>query len=77
MSELGLSAGTLSKLESEHIETLGQLDEFWKSGKLLTDIKGIGEETAAKIADAYADYGQQHPALFGQESDAPAEEVEA
>lgn len=72
---LGLKDGVNSKLEWARITTLGQLDEFWKSGKRLHDLQGIGEEFAAEVADAYADYGKEHPEIFGEKPvDAPAEE---
>lgn len=71
---LGLAPALTSRLENNGLETLGQLDAFWKEGKLLTSIRGIAAEKAAAVADAYAQYGKDHPEIYGLESDAPAED---
>lgn len=65
ITELGLTKGLNKKLEELRITTLGDLQAFWDSGENLIDNTGWGEEKAAKVADAFADYGATHPELFG------------
>lgn len=64
VADLEIGKSLTSKLEHHGIETLGQLQEFWSAGKDLKDLKGIGEESAAKIADKYADFGAANPHLW-------------
>jgi hypothetical protein len=61
-----------AKLAENGIETLGQLQDFWTGGRMLTEFKGIGEEKAARVSDAYHDYMREHP-----EYDLPSTNVEA
>lgn len=73
---LGLPKGIVSKLEEGGIETLGQLEEFWKQGRLLSDLKGIGDEKAAEVAGKFAEYAKDHPEVYGLD-DAPALDADA
>lgn len=66
VGELGAGRALTSKLEHHHIETLGDLQDFWSAGKDLKDLKGIGEESAAKVADAFAEYSLSHRELWEQ-----------
>jgi len=77
LADYGVSDSLNDLLRENRLETLGDLDDFWKRGKRLNDIKGIGEEKAAKIADAYADYGVAHPELFGKLPEQAADENDA
>lgn len=63
---LDISESLAEKLAECSLPTLGDLSDFWKAGKVLTDFNGIGETKAASIADAFADYGTKHPELFGE-----------
>lgn len=73
IDQLDISASTLTKLVENNLCTLGDLDDFWKSNKQLTDLKGIGGATADKVADAFAKYGTEHPELYGQQTPATDE----
>lgn len=71
---LGLKDSATDKLINGKLETLGDLQDFWKSGKRLRDeIDGIGETLDATIVDAFSDYGAENPEVFGQ---APAGDAE-
>lgn len=65
--DLAISDGIIETLEAEGISSLGDLQRFWDSGKYLSDIKGIGPEKSATVADAFADYGASHPELFTEQ----------
>jgi hypothetical protein len=67
VSELGLPDSLNESMEAEGIKTLGDLQSFWNGGKYLSDIKGIGPEKSATVADAFADYGAAHPELFQEQ----------
>ncbi len=72
VTELGLAAGLVAKLEENSLATFGDLHDFWNARKDLKDLKGIGEEKSALVIDAFADYGATHPELFaeaGEEED--------
>jgi len=64
LSDLGLNDGVINKLEDGGIKNLGELQDFWRSGNYLSSIKGIGEESSASIADAFADYAERHPEVY-------------
>lgn len=66
VSELALTKGLVEGLENLGLTTLGELQDYWRAGKHLYDEKGWGQEKAAKVADAYADFGVKHPELFGK-----------
>lgn len=66
VGELNISDAMANKLIENGLSTLGELSGFWKAGKVLTEIKGIGGAKADLIADAFAEYGTAHPELYGQ-----------
>lgn len=70
VKELGLPDGLITNLEECDLDTLGKLKEFWDGGGDLKDKRGIGEEKAAKVIDAFSDYGAKHPELFGEQDEA-------
>src|SRR4051812_3275103 len=43
ISDLALTDGLTNKLEEAGLTTLGSLQDYWRDGKFLSDIKGIGE----------------------------------
>lgn len=64
LAELGLSDGVVEKLHGHvpRIDTLGNLADFLAGEDArLTDVKGIGQQTAEKISDALERYFEQHP----------------
>jgi hypothetical protein len=64
VDQLGLSRGLATLLCDFGLETLGQLRDFWRDGKVLHEaIKGLGEEKAAKVADAWAKFSKDHPEI--------------
>lgn len=63
---LGLADGAVRYLDEGGIATLGDLAAFWIGKRELVELANIGPETAAAIADAYAEYGAAHPELYGQ-----------
>lgn len=71
--ELGLPVGLTEKLVDAGLGTLGELQDFWQSGKQLADITGIGEEKSAQVVDAFSEYGRLHPELFGDAAEADEE----
>lgn len=70
LSVLKLPESLIAKLAEGAIETLGHLKAFWDAGRVLNDLKGIGAEKAARIADAFDVYAKAHPEVWGD--DAPA-----
>jgi len=62
---LGLADGAVRYLDEGGIATLGDLAAFWIGKRELVELANIGPETAAAIADAYAEYGAAHPELYG------------
>ena len=66
VNELDIPAGILNKLYSNNLDTLGDLQAYWDSDKHLNQLDGLGDEYAAQVADAYADYGTKHPELWGE-----------
>lgn len=71
VGELNISDAMAGKLIENGLSTLGELSDFWKAGKVLTEIKGIGGTKADAIADAFAEYGAAHPELYGQVAEGP------
>ena len=67
ISSLAISDHEVNLLESGEIDTIGDLVRYWKDGRFLDEIKGIGGEVASKIADAFADYAIDHPEIHGEE----------
>lgn len=65
---LAISDSLANKLDEAGIGTLGDLKAFWDEGKLLCDLKGIGDEKSATIADAWAEYCKSHSEIFGAET---------
>lgn len=52
IKELGLTEKVIESLEGANVWTLGHLADYSKDGAPITMIRGIGEATAGKIADA-------------------------
>jgi hypothetical protein len=52
LSALDLPAKTVESIEKAEVRTIGQLADWTNSGKLLTDLPGVGEAKAQKIHDA-------------------------
>jgi hypothetical protein len=78
VSELEIPDHIASKLGNHAINTLGDLQDYWQSGKHLRDFKGIGEAADSAVVDAFASYGSAHPEVFGQKPDSePADEPAA
>lgn len=64
LSVLKLPESLLTKLAEGAIETLGHLKAFWDAGRVLNDLRGIGSEKAARVADAWANYAKEHPEVY-------------
>lgn len=61
---LDLPAGVIKLLEENHLPTLGTLRDFWREGRVLHEqIKGLGEEKAAKVADAWVELSKSCPEI--------------
>ena len=60
----GMPAGAINKLAANHIERVGQLAEFFARGSKLQSLEGIGPGVSLTIADAWADYGHDHPEIY-------------
>ena len=73
LSVLKLPESLVAKLAEGAIETLGHLKAFWDAGRVLNDLKGIGSEKAARVADAWANYAKEHPEVWGADG-APDDE---
>lgn len=73
LSVLKLPESLINKLSEGAIDTLGHLKAFWDAGRVLNDLKGIGSEKAARVADAWANYAKEHPEVWGEDGP-PAEE---
>lgn len=71
---LELPPGLIKKLEEADILTIGQLDAFWKQGRVLTDLKGIGADQSGKIADAWGDYAKVHQEVYGMDDESEDED---
>jgi DNA-directed RNA polymerase alpha subunit len=56
LHDLTMPGTTAQKLEEAEIRTLGDLAAWNDSGKLLTDIKGVGEKAAEKIEAALDEF---------------------
>lgn len=69
LSVLNLPESLVEKLAEGAIETLGHLKAFWDAGRVLNDLKGIGSEKAARVADAWASYAAEHPEVFNADGD--------
>jgi len=65
VDQLDIKPGLVTKLAEHGIENLGQLQDFWQSGKDLTDLADIGEAKATSVIDAFSTYGAAHPEVFG------------
>lgn len=69
VAELGLTKSLTEGLRDLGLNTLGELQDYWKSGKHLHDEKNWGPEKSAKVSDAFADFGVAHPELFGPQGE--------
>lgn len=58
VAELDLPRGVINALLEAGLSTVGEVGDWTKSGKELTDIKGIGQSKAEKILDACASVWQ-------------------
>lgn len=61
--------------------TLGAVKDLWDAGKTLKEVvKGLGPAKELTISDAWADYGKEHPEIYGElpagGEDAPANDVD-
>lgn len=61
LEELGITGKNAEKLTEAGLTTLGKISEYTAAEKLLTDIEGIGNATAEKIAATCADWWSRHP----------------
>ena len=62
LSEIGAKPKSIKALEAAGIETMGQLVDRMAEGlQWYEGIKGIGEETAAGLADLVAEFWRDHP----------------
>lgn len=59
--DLDMPASVAAMLEDARLPTLGALADYTRAGKLLTDIKGIGQAKADQIEDATAAYWAANP----------------
>lgn len=66
VGELDVPDSLVSKLCENGLHTLGELSDFWKGRRELTELKGIGGAKSDAVADAFARYGQEHPEVFGE-----------
>lgn len=65
---LGLTEKKNEKLIGAGLGTLGELHDYWQTGKSLRDIKGVGEALDTEFKDAFSDYGAEHPEVFGEQA---------
>lgn len=63
LTTLGLTGKLAETLQEAGLSTLGQIVAYTESGKVLTDIKGIGQGKAEKIDDACAAFWETQRAL--------------
>lgn len=61
ISSLDIADSLATKLYESSIETIGDLTDWQSSGKQLTDIKGVGQAKADKIADAMEAFWKANP----------------
>lgn len=62
---LAITPAVIDKLYQAGVMTLGDVSDYWKSGKQLVDLKGIGEASDTAVRDAFSNYGVEHPEVFG------------
>jgi len=78
LAEIGIKGKLAETLEGAGLSTLGAITDYTAQDKRLTDIPGIGEGKAVKIADLCADYFKTHPQPSAEEtSEAPPVEAVA
>lgn len=73
---LDIAAGAVKWMDKGGISTLGELVDFWNSGRSLYELSNIGPETSALVCDKFADYAKTHPEVYGEEP-LPAESDES
>lgn len=61
LSKLLLTEKMIDKLNEASLISLGQLADFTRAGKQLTDVHGIGEAAAGKILQALENFWHLHP----------------
>lgn len=76
VGELDIPDSLVGKLCEHGLHTLGELSDFWKSRRDLTELKGIGGAKELLVTDAFAKYGQEHPEVFGQAEEEPCASAE-
>lgn len=74
VGELDVPDSLAAKLIENGMHTLGELSDYWKARRELTELKGIGGAKSDQVAEAFAKYGQEHPEVFGQAAEEPAAE---
>lgn len=60
LSAFGLSSAIVGKLTDQGVGTIGALADWTNTGKLLTDLDGIGPGKAAQIEEALTAYWAKH-----------------
>lgn len=73
IAALNMPGKTPQTLIDAGISTLGELADYTNAGKLLTDLKGIGEGKAEKILDALAGYWERPAAADAEPASEPIE----
>jgi len=68
LDQLGLTGKLHESLTEAGLTTMGAIADWSSSGKLLTDVPGIGEAKAAKIEEATARYWAEHPRMNAEEA---------
>jgi len=74
LTVLALPETLCERLAESAIETLGHLKVFWDAGRSLRDLPGIGESKDTLVKDRWADYGKEHPEIYGVQTAAEAAE---
>lgn len=76
ISALDLPDSLVEKLYESEISTIGDLADYQTRGNQLTDLKGIGQAKADKIADALEKFWANHP-TFTQASEGEQSQQQA
>lgn len=70
IADLGMSDALTRKLDDGGIQTLGELSNFWRAERKLTELSGIGPEKADTIAEVWRKYAEAHPEVYGEQAEA-------
>jgi len=76
ISELGITGKLAESLTEAGLTTMGAIADWGDSGKLLTDVPGVGPAKAEKIENATAEYWARHPRFQAEETEVPGVEGE-